>query len=170
MDWAVNPLAALFFASENVTPTDRPLDGVVWCMEIKKFTERDRGGLLHLEKIPFHLDRGRIDPHTAVELLEIAKISETGALVDGDPKVIVPRIITRRIEAQAGRFLAYSEPIRANHIPTSSDKVAWKRIIPLAIIEDKERIISELSALRIHHGSIYADIDSYGKFLSDGRL
>lgn len=167
LDWAVNPLAALFFACDNTSSVDETLDGVIWFLELKTTLERSCTSLLHLEKIPFHLDEiehGDVD--------EVLKICRSTRIVEDQPKIIVPRMLTRRIEVQAGRFLASSCEMRVNYIETSPDHIAWRRIFPLAVIPMacKVEILQELRTLRIHRGSMYADLDSYAKFLAEGCL
>lgn len=175
MDWAVNALASLFFACQNTSSVDERLNGVVWCMKIKGQDQRNRNTLLHLERFPFHSDPE--DPLEAQdiyeEISEIKKICRNCAIKEDSPRLLVPRMLTRRIEVQAGRFLATSKAVRVNRIMSYSNKnIAWEEIKPLATIDpgDKREILIQLKHLRYHHGSIYADLDSYAKFLSAGNL
>jgi hypothetical protein len=175
MDWAVNALASLFFACQNTSGVDERLDGVVWCMKIKGQDHRNGNTLLHLERFPFHSnpDNPLESEDFYEEINELNKICRNCAIDESSPRIIVPRMLTRRIEIQAGRFLATSRSMRANSIPSQGDRdIAWEEIKPLATIHrDKKReILTQLKHLRYHHGSIYADLDSYASFLSAGNL
>jgi hypothetical protein len=161
LDWSLNPLVALFFACDIEGDKPRDTPGDVWQMPLRPRPER--------EDLTIHLDQLRYSEKEKGKAV-------TKALLDGlpfdEPVVIVPRILTRRIETQAGRFIFSSRPEPLHRIPDDVNR-PWSDVRSVVRIGSdalKVKIREELVDCRIHYGTMFADLDGYARYLAGGGL
>ena len=88
------------------------------------------------------------------------------------PVLIVPRILTRRIEAQAGRFVFHTGDDCLSKTNTNDIDTAWSSLRPIVKVkpDHKRNILRELASWRIHEGTMFADLDGYAQYLAKGGL
>lgn len=173
LDWAANPLASLFFACDDVSPLDAVFDGVVWGMILKDASSRSEGSVVRMDRTGLgnmHRDLAASKKAYEAERTLVAQINTEMAL--SSTVVIIPRVLTRRIEAQSGAFLASPDPVRLSRVPTGNEKIPWATIAPICVIpqDSKPSVLEDLRTMRIHHGSVYADLDSYARSIVNGLL
>lgn len=176
LDFSLNPLVALYFAccDEYSPKTRRSTDGCVWIMDVVPKADRRGmrlGTILHLEAMQMKSALG-------VEAkLEREKERDTYLAIEENgrlhyPVLVVPRLTTRRLESQAGRFIYWvSEgPLEAYH--AVNRKKPWRVLEKLCIIPQgaKGDVLKELLNFRIHPGTMRADLDGYADFLRWGKL
>ncbi|HEY3783555.1 MAG TPA: FRG domain-containing protein [Fimbriimonadaceae bacterium] len=168
LDWSLNSLVGLFFACYNTQEQEETKDGIIWVMKLKHKNDRI-GGIIHMERAPV----GHTDRHEAKRANKESNLTE---LISGEchvniPVIIVPRILTRRIEAQAARFIFNSTEKPVDDF-TGQAECAWSDLVPRFTVpfDKKLDILRELIDFRIHEGSMYADLDGYAKYLAHGGL
>jgi hypothetical protein len=154
VDWTLNPLVALYFAVEHKEIGRARQNGRVWIMELKPKEDR-KSSTKYLG-----IDREKTDADDGDEL--IAKI----------PLLVVPRILTRRIETQAGRFVYADMALPVATSYPYGAQLPWKLPLKYYTVPEsaKKHIKEELRTYRIHEGTMYADLDGYARYLKNGGL
>ena len=160
LDWTLNPLVALFFAIDDPNGKYEDHDARIWLMTLKP---RDLRRDLTVHVGEDSISRGdaslasHIPPQRQVNL--------------DNPLIVVPRILTRRIEAQAGRFVYWPHETGMDLTDPSNPNCPWQSLICYRISsKEKKRIREQLGLFRIHAGTMYADLDNYARYISDGGL
>jgi len=182
LDWTINPLVALYFSAWKDHGEN---DGAFYVMQLQDKQFRDEKKLTirigqNITKNVENFDNRNIK-------LERAR----------GPMIIVPLVFTRRIEAQAARFIyaGYAGSIIPNkdklqkHINHGSqsgnsqpeifdesalDKVfnknlPWKNIKKYFVPRDrKQHILRQLRNAQIHQGTLFPDLDGYSAYLATG--
>jgi hypothetical protein len=158
LDWSLNPLVALFHAVDDPHNKYKGKDARLWIMTLKPKEDRRKQTIyVGSETVDAGLDGVQKDLKPVV----------------GQPLIVVPRILTRRIDAQAGRFI-YWPKLTAVDDPASYDlfdDTPWQKLQMYTVAEGhKDTIKKHLRALRIHEGTMYADLDGYARYLAGGGL
>jgi hypothetical protein len=165
LDWTLNPLVALFFAFDDPYGQSDNQHGRIWEMEL--------------------LPRIRRQEHTVyvgTDSLRMGGFPSSPNVPPSmdTPLVVVPHILTRRIEAQTGRFIFwpldegienYTHPAAPGEAPQPEADYPWQQIKCYKVpAKAKLNIKEQLRELKIHEGSIYADLDGYARYLSTEGL
>lgn len=170
LDWTLNPLVALYFSARKDYGKK---DGVFYMMKLQGKEARDQEELtIRIGQRSFADDGRKIQP------LDKAR----------KPLIIVPLVFTRRIEAQASRFIytghagqlnpsevkkseaPYQEPFAEQAL----DKIAiannpWLSIKKYEVpSKAKKNILRQLANVLITHGTLFPDLDGHSAFLAAG--
>jgi hypothetical protein len=157
IDFSLNPMISLYFSVEEFV--DKDCDAKIWVMKLRKKDERE--ALTHYSNASI----GTISQNN-----NVSAFSPTRA-----PSLVVPRLITKRIDAQSGRFVYFQETNMGldeyNEMyknDTNPEKMfPWEELsyywIPGAA---RQSIQKDLAMLRIHRGTVYADLDSYAMHIN----
>lgn len=171
-DWTINPLVALYFSAWKSTGTE---DGAFYVMELRDKRFRD------VKNLSIRIGQ-HVDAPTKMNSLEnVTK-----------PLIVVPLVFTRRIEAQASRFIYAGhggklDPNRKTQQHTvsapqkdeifrdaaldtlSSPILPWSTIKKYRVLGDaKVKILRQLRNAQIHHGTLFPDLDGYSAYLASG--
>jgi len=168
-DWTINPLVALYFSAWKST---RKEDGAFYVMELRDKQFRDS------KNLSIRIGQN-LDAHPKMNLLEdVTK-----------PLIVVPLVFTRRIEAQAFRFIYAGhagklDPNRKTQREASHEDEIFRAaaldklsspILPWSIIrkyrvlvDAKVNILRQLRNAQIHHGTLFPDLDGYSAYLASG--
>lgn len=175
LDWSLNPLVAFYFSAWKDHAVN---DGAFYVMKLQDKELRDE------EKLTIRIGQN------------IASADDRKrSLLDDDahrPLIVVPLVFTRRIEAQASRFIYTG--YAGNLIPTSSEfdfhpdnsstdepfanwaldktsteKSPWVAIKKYIVPRDAKRnILRQLANVQINHGTLFPDLDGHSTFLGAG--
>lgn len=190
-DWSLNPLVGLYFACEDAIydrgyfsgsrpSTTYGADGFVYAIDLLTQVERRK----HKKAYLIHLDESsREGPGQGgmnYEDMQFRKYEEAtlAAIEDNGlaeyPTIIVPRLITKRIDAQAGRFIYWqgSESLKSYSEGGEINTRGWRSLKPICRIpkDKKVAILEELITYRIHPGTMRADMEGYSQYLKWGGL
>lgn len=178
LDWSINPLVALYF---SVCKDHGEKDGAFYLMELQEKQLRDTAN-----------STIRIGQHLGGE--DHCKISLEKA---HGSLIIIPLVFTRRIEAQAARFIytgyaseaipdrvsiqkylereaedktSHSEiyaSLAVDKLPASN--LPWRSIKKYRVPRDaKKHLLRQLRNGQIHHGTLFPDLDGYSTYLASG--
>jgi len=140
LDWSLSPLVALFFA---VWDRDMNKDGIVWKMNLKDRKYRKKS-TTYLGQTPLKLN---------------AKY----------PQLVVAPVLTRRIEAQAGRFTYW--PSRKKIDESTNQYRPWTSITPARVERSRKlEILCELAQVSVHEGTLFPGLDGYANYLAGGGV
>lgn len=160
LDWTLNPLCALYFAVQG----DHDEPGSLWYMKLKPKIDRI--------KLTVHLDEEYKVFNRHIPNPQNLPNQKRG------PLVVVPCVFTRRIEAQAGRFIYTGEK---GDIPLdkvirgagslSPEEVPWEEIDFIEVPKNlKGDIRKELDACFINERTLFPDLDGCARYLSEGGV
>lgn len=141
IDWTLNPLVALYFAASK----HEKEPGSLWYMELKPLDDR-RDTTVHLE--------------AGQPLTEYTKV----------PVLVVPRCFTRRIEAQAGRFVYFGNCRDPLDDFADAERRPWLELDCWTISCSKKEICKQLEYYQIHEGTMFPDLDGHARYLAEGGL
>lgn len=171
-DWTINPLVALYFSAWKSTRSE---DGAFYVMELRDKQFRDN------KNLSIRIGQS-VDARCKMNSLEEAT----------KPLIVVPLVFTRRIEAQASRFiyaghagkLEPNRKINGHGSATaqedeifqdealdklSSPILPWSTIRKYRVLgEAKVNILRQLRNAQIHHGTLFPDLDGYSAYLASG--
>lgn len=183
LDVTTNPLAALYFASENYEENGELQDGKVQALflpeERQRYFDSDRVSCMaNLANLTIHekremaaayrLDKVAFNKQPVVQrLLWFVRIEKPHFEAKIDPKHLLhpvfvkPKMNNRRIIAQSGAFLIYgARRLRSREIDT--DLRLSRAIVPAA---KKVEIRDQLERLGIHASSLFPEIDKAAGFI-----
>lgn len=178
LDWTINPLVALYLSAWK---DHSKTDGAFYMMELQDKSLRDT------ENLTLRIGQHIVNDDECKLSLEKAH----------GPIIVVPLVFTRRIEAQAARFIytGYagqqvpdrssiqkylenvsehkdSDPeIYANLAVDrlSTGNLPWKAIKKYLIPRKiKKHLLRQLRNGQIHHGTLFPDLDGYSIYLGTG--
>lgn len=163
LDWSLHPLIGLYFSVRDVSQHDKP--GRLWYMKLKDRKDResctvrlrDKSGEKH--GILLKGEKG-----TNSKILKKNMIDH--------PRIIVPWVFNKRIEAQHARFTYNGrlhinkglEEIKDNARPWT--RLSWFEIPAIC----KPRIRNELEKLQIHEKTLFPDMDGLSRYLESGGI
>jgi hypothetical protein len=102
LDWTMNPNVALYFSLVGENQFDEYLPCRLWVMILKDESER-KERTIHLENNSEYQDH---EPVITLSVLNESKTSpENRDKFKKAPYIVVPMVFTKRIAAQAGRFI-----------------------------------------------------------------
>lgn len=166
LDCSINPLVGLFFAVDDPCSKYDQDDGRMWVMRLRSAEERAH--------ITIYLGNERVEEgFRPADDKAAARVSLSDRLSQAleNPFIVIPRVLTRRIESQAGRFVMSAVDISIDAITADFDP-PWH--LPLKCYrvprERMREIREQLRMFRIHEGTMYADLDAYARYLRNGGL
>lgn len=179
IDWTLNPLVGLYFAARD-DESSKNADAVVYRISVLPKGERDQKAFVHLEDSFLKQwddpkEDVKADSFRFVERLESQTQQRIEAFGSIDhPVIVAARNLTRRIDAQAARFMFYSQGVPLQNVPIDVGRVTtpYKDLQAICRIPSKckETILQQLVLFRVHHGTMQADLDGYSKFIEWGGL
>jgi hypothetical protein len=159
LDWTLNPLIAMFFATNDYHNYDS--DAAFFAMKLKP-----------------KADRKKMSTYVGAEEIEMSTTKH--------PILTIPLVFTKRIESQTSRFIysGHLNNINIHEFWAKGDKsefdlchadkknIPWEdKIIKFIIPKgDKRLIMRQLAACQIHEGTVFQGIHGYAKHLRKGGL
>jgi len=163
LDWSLHPLIGLYFAVRD--ETQHNVNGRLWYLKLKKRKMRVDSTVRLRDK------SGRKNGI----LFSSGEEKDKGFFKNNKvehPRVIVPWVFNKRIEAQHARF-TYSGRLHINKgLEEIEDKQKpWDKLDWFEIpAENKLRIKKELNKLQIHEKTLFPDLDGLSRYLGDGGI
>lgn len=183
LDVTLNPLVALYFASDHHEEDGRAQDGKVQAVFIprdrQRYFDSDRvssvanlANLTTSEKQDLSkalvLDRSEFNKSEAVKrLLWFIRLEKSHFEPNLDPEdlkfpvFVKPKMSNRRIIAQSGAFIIFGTR-QAGGKESDRDLRVFRAIVPH---ERKEQIRRELSRLGIHEGTLFPEIEKASSYI-----
>lgn len=165
LDWSLHPLIGLYFSVRDVTQHDK--SGRFWYLKLKDRPER--------EDYTVRL-RDKSGVKNGILLKNGDEITDnkwrSGSNRNDQPRVIVPWVFNKRIEAQHARF-TYSGFL---HIDKGLEDIKdenkpWTDLDWFEVPARYKPIIKkELENLQIHEKTLFPDMDGLSRYLESGGL
>jgi len=175
LDWSLHPLIGLYFSVRDTTKHSEP--GRFWYLKLQEKAERsgytvrlrdksgEKNGILLSEepKIQYGLFGKRKSDKN--------EHSERPRIIE-HPRIIVPWVFNKRIEAQHARF-TYSGHLHIDKglEEIEDDKRPWTTLEWFEVPPERKPIIkNELEKLQIHEKTLFPDMDGLSRYLEGGGI
>jgi len=163
LDWSLHPLIGLYFSVRDITQHNKP--GRFWYLKLKERTQRTKCTVRLRDKSGI---RNGILVKNGIEVQK----KLIGSNKVNHPRVIVPWVFNKRIEAQHARF-TYSGQLHINKglEEIEDEGKPWTTLNWFEIPANRKLIIkNELEKLQIHEKTLFPDMDGLSRYLEGGGI
>lgn len=162
LDWSLHPLIALYFSVRDESKHDQP--GKLWYMKLKARKDRIDQTIRLRDK--------SFNKNVILSEDKVKKKNKLFKIKSEEPRIVVPWVFNKRIEAQYARFTYSGSKYLDVGLEEIDDKNRpWTRLGWYKIPADSKKAIKlELEKLQVHEKSLFPDMDGLARYLYSGGL